>query len=252
MSTIYTAGPVAGIDWEEIDFIHCTLEAPWRGSGLRFRLGTKDAKRNLDFNPNDRKNRHTHFAGTPIMYPEAAPAIAGDPQRNWWIMPASNSARIVNRSGDLIPDGARLSGFVAFGYFMAPLEEEVGTSGYTLSTERTRVAAFWAGFKFPSDKENKGRPGPQMNRIAAPDVPDVTVRPLTKSMQPVVVDGVEVAIRVRAYWNFDDPSQYDVPEALPQLPAQDEVAAALQGLTEDERKYLIAMVRKGAAGGKAS
>jgi hypothetical protein len=61
-------------------------------------------------------------------------------------------------------------------------------------------------------------------------------------------DGSEIVIRVRDYWNFNDPTQYDVEEALPQLPAQDDVAKLLQGMTEDERKFLLQMVRKGAAG----
>jgi hypothetical protein len=248
MSTLYTLGPVASVDWDEVDFVHCTLEAPWLGGGLRFRLGTKDAKRNLDYNPNDRKNRNPYFPGTPIMYPEAAPAVAGTPSASW-IMPASRSSMTVGRNGQPIPNGAAHSGFVAFGYFMAPVEEEDGLVGFTLGHERTRVAQFWAGYKFPSDKENKGRTGAQMNRIAAPDVPDVTVRPLSKQMQPITVDGVEVAIRVREFWNFNDPAQYDTPE-LPQLPASNGVADLLQGLTAEELKHLVAIARRGAASGK--
>lgn len=183
------------------------------------------------------------------MYPESAPAVAGDKARNTWLMPASISAMTTGRGGQPIPDGARHSGFSAFGFFMAPLEEDPAIVGFTQSTERQRIAAFWHQFKFPSDKSNKGRAQAQMNRIAAPDVPDVTIRPLSKNMTPIVVDGVEVAIRVRDYWNFNDPSQYDI-EELPTLPASDEVAQLLQGMTDKERSFLLDMVRKGAAGGK--
>ncbi len=246
---IYTDGPIATVTWEDVDFVHCTLESPFLGGGLRFRLGTKDAKRNLDYNPNDRKNRNPYYPGTPIMYPEAAPAIAGTESASW-IMPASMSAMTVGRGGQPIPNGAQHSGFVAFGYFMAPTEEEDGLAGFTLSTERARVAAFWSGFKFPSDRENKGRNGAQMNRIGAPDVPDVSIRPLNKSMQPVKVNGEEVVIRVREYWNFNDPSQYDVPEQLPSLPSQNGMADLLQGLTPDELKHLVAIARRGAASGQ--
>lgn len=249
MSKLYTSGPIDVVDWEDVDFIHCTLETPFKDGGLRFRLGTKDAKRNLDYNPHDRRNRNPYFAGLPIMYPEDAPAVAGSDHASW-LMPASMSSMSVGRSGQPIPNGAAHSGFVAFGFFMAPIEEDEGRVGFTLSVERSRVAAFWAGFKFPSDKENKGRAGAQMNRIAAPDVPDVTVRPLSKSMQPLKdVAGKDIAIRVREYWNFNDLSQYDVPDSLPQLPARDEVSELLAGMTGEERKYLLNMVRKGAANG---
>lgn len=245
---IYTQGPIAGIDWEDVDFIHCTLESPYKGGGLRFRLGTKDAKRNLDFDPNNRKSGPPYWPGAPIMYPENEPAVAG--KMATWLMPASISAMSVGRNGAPVPNGALHAGFSAFGFFMAPLNEEDGLVGFTQSAERSRVAAFWAGFKFPSDRENKGRPQPQMSRIAAPDVPDVTVRPLSKSMTPLTdPSGREITIRIRDYWDFNRPDQYDAAE-LPQLPEPDEVTNLLQGMTEKEREYLLAMVRKGAASAK--
>lgn len=245
MTAMYTAGSMLEVDWEAVDFIHCTLEAPYKNGGLRFRLGTKDAKRNLNFNPHDRKSGPPYWPGAPIMYPEDAPAIAGDHKRNAWVMPASISSMIATRSGQPAPNGALHAGFTAFGFFMAPLTDEDGLVGFTQASERSRVAAFWANFKMPDDRKVV-----RMNRIGPPDIPDVTIRPLAKTMLPVVAsDGKEIAIRVREYWNFNDPTQYDKDESLPVLPAQNEVARLLEGMTEKEREFLLEMVRKGAAHG---
>lgn len=245
----YTDGPDPGIDWEAVDFIHCTLESPYKGGGLRFRLGSKDARKNMDFVAGQRKTGDPYIPGTPVMYPEAVPAIAGDPQRNTWIMPASVTAMAMTRKGETVPDGSRHAGFVAFGFFYAPLVEDPSIVGFTQNTERGRVATFWNGFKFASDRSNKGKSHPEMSHIGPPDVPDVTVRPLSRTMQPLLYpDGSEIAIRVREYWNFNDPSQYAT-EELPQLPAQDDVAKLLRGLTEKEQEVLIQLVRREASRG---
>ncbi len=249
MNALYTAGPIVSVNWEEVDFLHCTLDSPYKGGGLRFRLGTKDAKLNLDHDPKNHKTGPKHFPGAPIMYPDDAPAVAGDKARASWIMPASVSSMVIGRSGQPVPNAAVHSGFVAFGYFMAPLVEEAGIVGFTMGTERQRLAAFWGQFKFP---EGDGK-RIYMNRVAAPDVPDVTIRPLSKQMQPLKnPDGSEITIRVRDFWNFNDPTQYATDVTLPSLPASDEVAELLKGMTDKEREFLLNMVRKGASGGKTT
>jgi hypothetical protein len=246
---IYTEGPVATVDWDEVDFIRCTLESPYGKGGLRFRLGTKDAKRNLSWEAGrEEVTGPQYHPGAPIMFPEDKPAVPGDS----WLMAASISAMTQGRNGQPIPDGARHAGFVAFGFFMAPLLATPRIVGFTQSTERERIAAFWHQFKYPSNRATANEKKILMARIASPDVPDVSVRPLDRQMQPVKdAAGNEVVIRVREFWNFNDPSQYEVLEdAPPALAPQSEIAKALEGLSVEDIRALVAIARKGGAGGK--
>ena len=227
--------PLLGLDWDKITTVRVTLESPYKGAGLRWRLGTMSAKQNLNHNPKDRSSGPQFWPGAPVMFPEDAPAIAGDSERNSWLMSANINAMQQTRTGP-VPDPTQQAAFIAFGYFMAPREVEGGgIEGFTIGSERTRVAAYWGWYKMP---KGDGTMHPPMNRIGPPDIPDVSVRPLTKNMNPIKVDGKEVVIRVREFWDFDDPNQYEA------LPGQVEAADAMfEGLTRDELNDLRDLVR---------
>lgn len=220
--------PVHIIDWEKVDFVKITLEKPYKNGGLRWRSGTSNPKRNLGFNASDPTTGKPYHPGVPIMYPEDAPAIAGDAERESFLMP-------IQAAND------------NFGHFHAPLETAGnGIIGFTITEERTRVAARWHWFKMPP---GDGTMHPPMNRIAAPDVPQVAIRPLTKTMQPMKINGEEVVIRPREFFDFDAPNQYEQWDGKA-AGANADVAMALQGFTQDEIDVIRDIVKARVANGK--
>lgn len=237
--TISPMEPLVGVDWSKVGHVKVTLEKPFKGSGLRWRQGTTSPQRNLNFNAMDKKSGPVYWPGVPIMYPEAAPAIAGDAERDSFIMSADISAQMMARREEgrmgTAPNPMLQAAFIAFGYFMAPLSDEDGIVGFTQSTERSRVAAFWYWYKMP---KGDGTMTPPMNRIGSPDIPQVALRPLNKNLQPVKVKGEEVVIRPHQFWRFDDPSMYDED---PSKTA--DVASMLSGFTAEEIEGLRALVK---------
>ncbi len=245
MSLVITPmAPLIAVDWDKVGHIKVTLEQPFKGSGLRWRQGTTAAQRNLSFDshkPVSAKNP-VYWPGAPIMYPENEPAVAGDTERDSFIMSADMSAQMMARREEgrmgPAPNPTMQAAFIAFGYFMAPLTDEEGIVGFTQSTERTRVAMFWNWYKMPP---GDGTMNPPMNRIAAPDIPRVALRPLTKNLQPYKIKGEEVVIRPFEFWGFDDKAQY---EPLPgQTAPVSDVAQMLSGFTAEEIEGLRALVK---------
>lgn len=221
--------PLLGIDWDKVGFMKVTLEKPYKNGGLRWRCGTTDAKRNINYNANDQTSGLPYHPGVPIMYPDDAPAIAGDLTRDSFVMPL-------------------LAALDCFGYFYAPLEvPRGGLAGFTITEERSRVAARWHWFKMPP---GDGTMMPPMNRLASPDIPAVALRPLTKTMQPLLVDGAEVVIRPREFFDFDDPRQYEQWDGKAAGTNAD-VAQMLQGFTQDEIDALREIVKARVASAKA-
>lgn len=239
--------PLTKIDWDKVGHIKVTLEKPFKNGGLRWRQGTTSPQRNLNFNANDKKSGPVYWPGVPIMYPEAAPAVAGDPERDSFIMSADMSAQMMARREEgrmgPAPNPTMQAAFIAFGYFMAPLTDEDGIVGFTQSSERTRVAAFWNWFKMPP---GDGTMNPPMNRIAAPDIPQVALRPLNKNLQPLKIKGEEVVIRPFQFWKFDDATMYDAVSG--QVPA--DVSSMLSGFTLEEIEGLRELVKAKRANGK--
>lgn len=225
--------PIVAVDWETVQFMRVTLEKSFgRSGGLRFRLGTTPARRNLTYDAKDRTSK-THFPGAPIMYPADAPAEA-DSDHASFIMPASMSATIMARDPEghpvAIPDPTAHAAFQAFGFFMAPLEETDGLVGFTLSKERERVAMFWNWYRMPP---GDGTQHPPMNRLGPPNMPHVALRPLNQSGNPIKIDGEEVVIRPREFFDFDNMDNYDTQyagEAVAQ--SSDRVAEAIELLTK--------------------
>lgn len=213
--------PIDGVVWDQVEFVRVTLEQPTRrGGGLRFRCGTRAAIKNANFNPRDPRNNRTHIPGAPIMYPPDAPAVVGTESASF-IMPASSSRMMYVRDSEGHPaamlDPEAQAAWIAFGYFAAPLQE--GTvSAFTLSSERERVAMFWGDFKYPQPAS--GAKFPPTTRVAPPDVPAVALTLLDGSMRPILVDGAEVVIRPREFWDFDNMTMYDTSqEAAPEMSA---------------------------------
>ena len=223
--------PTTSVDWENVEFVRVTLETAHKDGGLRWRQGTSNAKRNTNYNAHDPSSGPPYWPGTPTMYPEDAPAIAGDPLRNSFIMPAQ-------------------AAYTAFGYFYAPREvPRGGIDGFTIGAERTRVASFWSWYKMPS---GDGTMHPPMNRIGPPDVPDVSITPLSKNMTPLKDEqGDPVSLRVREFWQLDEMSQYDVPNQAASPAATAGLAKMLEGFTQDEVEGLRDLLRAKAKNGQA-
>jgi hypothetical protein len=192
--------PVQCIDWSQVEFMRVTLEKPWRGSGgLRFRCGNSAARKNLNFNAHDRKSR-PYDPGQPIMFPRDKAVQVGES----FIMPANTTRTMQTRNGEDVLDPTAHPAMTAFGWFGAP-SEEGDVVGFTLSTERERICAFWGGYKLgPGD----GTMHPPQVRIGPPDMPHVLLTPLDINQQPFEVDGKPLTIRPREFFYFDDPSQY--------------------------------------------
>ena len=208
--------PVTCVDWESVTHVRVTLEKPYKGGGFRRRHGTAPSKRNLSFNAHDPDSGPPHWPGAPIMYPADAPAVAGDKARDSWVMPKQDA-------------------FTMFGHFYAPLEvKKNGLIGLTLSAERERVAMYWGWYKMPP---GDGTMHPPMNRLGPPALPDVAIRPLDGSMLPISVDGEEVVIRPRDFFDFDNPNNYDI------MPAKAGEVSGLEGLTREELEGLRELVK---------
>lgn len=219
--------PVQIVDWEKVEFVRVTLEKPYKGGGLRWRHGTTDAKRNLNYNAHDPSSGPVFWPGANIMYPEDQPALAGNPDRDTFLMPLQ-------------------AAMDCFGHFYAPLEvQKNGLIGLTLSEERTRVAAKWSWYKMPP---GDGTMHPPMSRVGPPDIPDVALRPLSKTrMQPLKHDGEEIVIRPRDFFDFDNPAMY---EKIAGKSGDADVAAMLSGFTSDEIDVLRELVKAKVANGK--
>ena len=226
--------PIVAVDWEKVDFFKVTLERPFgKSGGLRWRQGTTTAKKNFSFNAHDPNAGPPFWPGAPIMWPEEGPAIAGDPDKDSFIMPAE-------------------AAFTAFGHFFAPLEvPRNGIVGFTQSDERSRVAAFWNWYKMPP---GDGTMNPPMNRIGPPQIPHVALRPLSKNMLPIKDEGGnEVVIRPFEFWKFDDQALYDMNIAISADVSgrdRDEVASLLSGFTSEEVDVLRELVKQKVANGK--
>lgn len=244
MLVIEKMQPLTAVDWEKVEFFQCTLEKPYQGGPLRFRLGTADPKENLNHDPRNKRSGPKFFPGKPLMWPEDEPAVAGDPARDNWIMPASITATIRTRGAEVVGDPVRQVGYQAFGYFMAPLTDEDGLSGFTQSAERVRVASFWNWFKMPP---GDGTLRPPMNRVGPPAVPAVAIKLMDRNMKPIKVEGSEVIIRPREFYNFDDMSQYDT--HLDTSP-KDDLVTALRGFSTEEIEGLRALLKGGKSGPK--
>lgn len=249
--TITSMEPVTVVDWDKVTHVKVTLEEPWRGGGLRWRQGTTEPRRNLSFNPHDPDDEGPWFPGVPIMYPDESPAIAGDPERDSFFMPANINAHVQGKkSKEILPDVRQHAAFIAFGYFMAPKSEpKNGVVGFTQGNERPRLAQFWHGYELPNiatDPRNTSRIGP-------PAMPRVAIRPLTQAMLPMKYEGEEIVIRPYSFWQFDDPLMYDpIPDGhkargFVKVP---EATGFLAGLTQDEMEALREMLKVKVASAK--
>ena len=203
------------VDWERVGSVRVTVT---KGT-LRFRFGTSDARKNVNFNANDRKSGPPWFPGKPTFWPADYVAQSGNPDKESFIMPL-----------DIARD--------VFGWWNAPLEEE-DIVGHTLSAERSRVAAFWGGYQMP---RGDGTMHPPMNRIGPPiHMPHVGITLLDRQMNPLK-DEFNVLyppIRPRAFFEFDDLQQYDAdPNASPAA-----VASAFDGLSSEELGFLRDLVK---------
>jgi len=243
--------PLTLVDWDRVTHVKVTLEAPWRGGGLRWRQGTTEPRRNLSFNPHDPDDEGPWFPGVPIMYPDDAPAIFGDPERDSFFMPANINAHLQGKkSKEILPDVRQHAAFIAFGYFMAPrVEPKNGIVGWTQANERPRLAQFWHGYDLPNvaaDPRNTSRIGP-------PQMPKVALRPLNQAMMPIKYEGEEIVIRPYSFWQFDDSQLYDpIPEGHRVRGAAKDpgVPAFLNGLTQDEMEALREMLKAKVSGAK--
>ena len=202
------------LDWERVGSVRVKIE---KGS-LRFRFGTSEAKKNLNFIAGDKRSGPPYFPGKPIFWPSDYAAQAGDPERETFIMP-------LERAMD------------CFGFWYAPLEEE-DLVGFTLSRERARVAAFWGGYKMP---KGDGSMHPPMNLIGPPvHMPHVSITLLDRQMRPLKdEDGREIVVRPREFFEFDNPAQY---EGEPENELAT-AAAFMAGLTRDEMDDLREMLK---------
>lgn len=236
--------PLVLVDWTKVGHVKVVLEKPFKGAGLRWRQGTTAPQRNLNFNANDKKSGPVYWPGVPIMYPESAPAIAGDPERDSFIMSADMSAQMMARREEgrmgTAPNPMLQAAFIAFGYFMAPLTDEDGIVGFTQGSERSRVAAFWHWYKLP---KGDGTMNPPMNRIGAPDIPQVALHLLNRNLQPYKVKGEEVVIRPFEFWKFDDRTMYDeVPSSI--TTEQSDESARLRAEIAELRALVTAATAK--------
>ncbi len=223
--------PINFVDWEKVEHFEVTLNKPWprsKDGALQFRLGTTDARRNLNFNAHDRRSGPVYYPGKPVFWPDDAPCKVGES----FTMPASSTATILLRSGVAAPDPVRQAGFMAFGFFNAPVTDDDGVTGYTIGSERTRIASFWGWFKMPT--KGDGTLNPPMVMKGPPEVPHVTIKLLDRNLRPVLVDGAPVEIDVRDFWDFDNPGYYD----LDPVTESDQATAFVQGLTHDEIEKL--------------
>ena len=202
------------VDWERVGSVRVKIE---KGS-LRFRFGTTEAKKNLNFVAGDKRTGPPYIPGKPIFWPADYAAQAGDPEKETFIMP-------LERAMD------------CFGFWHAPLEEEE-LVGFTLSRERARIAQFWGGFKMP---KGDGTMNPPMNLIGPPvHMPHVAITLLDRQMRPLKdEDGNEIVIRPREFFEFDNMAQYD---AEPET-SHSAAAAFVAGLSQDELDELRDMLK---------
>lgn len=215
------------LDWESVKFVNVRV---LKGK-LRFRCGTTMPIRNMDFDarrPQGHRDSKKFFPGNPVMWPSKDGfAEAGTPTENF-IMPADISRMMGVKSQEgmgYLPDPNAYPAFIAFGFFMAPVEEGL-LPGFTLAAERERIATFWGGYKYP---KGDGNMMPPMTRIGPPSVPHVELTLLDAMQQPIMVDGEPVVINPRAFFNFDDPSYY---EAAPISAESTELDALRRELAE--------------------
>ena len=209
------------LDWERVGSVRVKIE---KGS-LRFRFGTTDAKKNLNFNPHDKKSGPPYIPGKPIFWPSDYTARAGDPDRETFIMPT-------DRAMD------------CFGWWNAPLEEE-DLVGFTLTRERSRIAQFWGGYKMP---KGDGTMNPPMNLLGPPvHMPHVAITLLDRQMRPLKdEEGNEIVIRPREFYDFDNRANYDAEPT----PASLETSDFLDGLSREERDDLREFLKSRRSNGK--
>lgn len=204
----------------ENQLVKVVLEKPWiygkkpQGS-LQIRFGTSNATKNLNYDARVPSKGPVYWPGKPIMYPEDGPAVAGDPERNSFIMPLLAAKQV-------------------FGDWDAPEEDTPqGIPGHTRSVERERVAQVWFGYKI---KDGDGTMHPPIVRIGLPAVPFVAIYPLDSRNRTMKVDGKEVVIRP---WDV-----FDFGAALDALPAETETINSAVGELNGEEVLLLKAILK--------
>lgn len=200
-------------------FVKVVLEKPWvygkpKGT-LQIRYGTSPATKNLNYDARRPAAGPVYWPGKPIMYPSDEPAVAGDPEKNSFIMPLLAAKQV-------------------FGDWDAPLEEALdGIPGHTLAAERERVSQVWYGYKIC---DGDGTMHPPVIRIGLPAVPFVAIYPLDSRNRAMKLDGKEIVIRP---WEL-----FDFGVALDSLPADEStINSAVGELTSDEVLLLKAVLK---------
>lgn len=200
-------------------FVKVVLEKPWvygkpKGS-LQVRFGTSPATKNLNYDARRPSSGPVYWPGKPIFYPADGPAVAGDAERESWIMPLLAAKQV-------------------FGDWDAPLEEaQDGIPGHTLATERERVAQVWFGYKICN---GDGTMHPPVVRIGLPAVPFVAIYPLDSRNRVLKEGGKEVCIRP---WDI-----FDFGVSLDALPDEPEtINSAIGELSSEEVTLLKALLK---------
>lgn len=208
------------MDRSEVTTVKVVLEKPWvygRPKGtLRIRLGTTAATKNLNYDARKPSLGPPYWPGKPILFPGDEPAVAGDAQRDSFVMPIEDAKQ-------------------AFGDWDAPIDEAPdGIPGHTRNAERERVAAFWYGYKIC---DGDGTMHPPMWRIGAPAVPHVAIYLLDSRNRTMKEDGKEIVIRPWDLFNFD--------AFLDTLPASEEqINTVLGELDADELADLKELLKE--------
>lgn len=201
-------------------FVKVVLEKAWvygkpKGT-LQIRYGTSPATKNLNYDARVPSKGPVYWPGKPIYYPADEPAVAGDPERNSFIMPLLAAKQV-------------------FGDWDAPEEDDpLGIPGHTRAAERERVAQVWFGYKIC---DGDGTMHPPVIRIGLPAVPFVAIYPLDSRNRPVKGDdGKQVVIRP---WDL-----YDFGASLDALPAEPETINSAVGELNAEEIVLLKAILK--------
>lgn len=212
------------MDRSEVTSVKVVLEKPWlygkpKGT-LQIRLGTSKATKNLNFDARRPSMGPPYWPGKPVLFPSDEPAVAGDAQRNSFVMPIEDAKQ-------------------AFGDWDAPIDEAPdGIPGHTRTAERERVAAFWFGYKLC---DGDGSMHPPMYRIGVPAVPQVAIYLLDSRGRTLKEDGKEVVIRP---WEL-----FDFAAVLDAVPIDEQSVNSLIGeLSADEVNELKEILKERARG----
>ncbi len=172
------------IEGRDIRHVRVTLEKPWRGGALSFRMGSTDPRRNPMYDSKRPESGGVFLPGEPILL---GPLTAGDGDRDSCVITAEQAKHL-------------------FGDWEAPQGEQPGRPRtWTHSQERSRVAMLWGWFQLQA---GDGTANPPMGMIGPPDVPFVALRPLDAQMRPIKVNGAEVVHHPREFYDFDNGAHY--------------------------------------------